>query len=268
MSYYIIHKIHDGDGFFAKFNHVLMHLHEADNLGLKPYIDFTKPSNLRDVNSTIQNEWEYCFNQEVIIEDVYKNDNLISDGLFKGWYPAQGKNFRDKNLTFRLNYLYEKYINVKPNILDKLNEDVVKFKTLAVHCRRSDMMKYHPNIGLDYSESTFLDKTLKVFTEGNFKKIYLATEEIDILKFFIDKLGDKIIYQTDCFRVKKDESPVFKNDPRPLHRTLQCQEVLIDALNMSKCDSLLCGVSGVSNGTIYINGLKFKDVYYFDEIEI
>ena len=53
---------------------------------------------------------------------------------------------------------------------------------------------------------------------------------------------------------------------RNLHRTLQCQEVLLDALNMSKCTSLLCGVSGVSNGTIYINGLKFEDVYYFDEI--
>jgi hypothetical protein len=36
---------------------------------------------------------------------------------------------------------------------------------------------------------------------------------------------------------------------------------------MSECESLLCGVSGVSNGVIYINGLKFNNVYYFDEIE-
>lgn len=268
MSYYIIHKIHDGDGFFAKFNHVLMHLHEADNLGLKPYIDFTKPSNLRDIQNPIQNEWEYCFDQEVSIDDLRKNHNVISDGLFKGWYPAQGKNFRDKNLTSRLNYLYEKYVKVKPNILNKLNEDVINFKTLAVHCRRSDMLKDHPNIGLDYTEEVFLQKTLKIFNEGNFEKIYLSTEETDILDFFLSNLGDKVIYQKDCFRVKKNQSPVFATSDRKLHRTLQCQEVLIDALNMSKCVSLLCGISGVSNATIYMNGLKYDNVYYFDEINL
>jgi hypothetical protein len=107
---------------------------------------------------------------------------------------------------------------------------------------------------------------MKIFNEGNFEKIYLATEEYEILDFFKRELGDTLIHQ-DCFRVGINESPVHKNDSRPLHRTLQCQEVLIDALNMSECESLLCGVSGVSNGVIYINGLKFNNVYYFDEIE-
>jgi hypothetical protein len=266
MKYYIIHKIHDGDGFFAKFNHVLMHLNEADSLGLIPYVDFTKPSNLRDHHNSINNEWEYCFNQDVSIHDVYKNNHQISNGLFLGWYPAQGKNYRNKELSLRLNSLFQKYVKVKPEILNNLNQEIKKFKTLAVHCRRSDMASFHPEIGLNYTNEIFFEKTMKIFNEGNFEKIYLATEEYEILDFFKRELGDTLIHQ-DCFRVGINESPVHKNDSRPLHRTLQCQEVLIDALNMSECESLLCGVSGVSNGVIYINGLKFNNVYYFDEIE-
>jgi hypothetical protein len=265
MKYYIIHKNHNGDGFFAKFNHVLMHLATSIELNLIPYVDYTRPSNLRDHSNVIKNEWEYCFDQNYKIEEVYK-DYVLSDGNFKEWYPAGGKNFKNKELVKKLNFLYEKYIKVKPEILDKLNQEVKKFKTLAVHCRRSDMVNYHPNIALNYTNEIFLNKTLKIFNEGNFEKIYLATEEFEILDFFKRELGDKLIYQ-DCFRVGPNESPVFKNDSRPLHRTLQCQEVLIDALNMSECESLLCGVSGVSNGVIYINGLKFNNVYYFDEIE-
>jgi hypothetical protein len=268
MSYFIIYKKHDGDGFFAKFNHVLMHLNECDSLNLTPFIDFQSiKSNLRDyTNNETNNEWEYCFIQNNILEDVYNSNHIKCSGEFLGWYPAQGKNFRDKNLTSHFNYLYNKYIKVKPEILEKINPEIEKYKTLAVHCRRSDMVRDHPNIGLNYSEEIFLEKTLKIFNSGGFEKIYLATEEIGIINFFIERLGNKVLYQKDCFRVNLNESPVFKMDDRPLHRTLQCREVLLDALNMSKCDSLLCGVSGVSNATIYINGLKFKDVYYFDEI--
>lgn len=268
MNFYLIHKVHQGDGFFAKFNHVLMHLLECDRLNLIPFVDFqSRPSNLRDITNNItSNEWEYCFIQDHTLEEVLQSEYKICSGYFLGWYPAQGKNFRDKKLTEQLNYLYKKYIKVKPEILDNVNQDILKFKTLAVHCRRSDMLKDHPNIGLNYTEEIFLQKTLKVFNNGNFEKIYLATEEIDILNYFLDNLGDKVLYQKNCFRIKKNESPVNAMSDRNLHRTLQCQEVLLDAINMSKCASLLCGISGVSNATIYMNGLKYENVYYFDEL--
>lgn len=268
MSLYIIHKIHGGDGFFAKFNHVLANLRECDNMNLKPYVDFqTKHSNLFDkTNTETQNEWEYCFIQDLSYDETLKLERKFCSGHFLEWYPSQGKNFRNKELTKEFNYLYNKYVKIKPEVLDKTNNEIQNFRTLAVHCRRSDMSSYHPNIGLNYSEEIFLEKTLKIYNQGSFEKIYLATEEIDILNYFLNNIGDKIIYQKDCFRIKKNQSPVHIDDDRKLHRTLQCQEVLIDALNMSKCTSLLCGISGVSNATTYINGLKYENVFYFDEI--
>lgn len=265
-KFYIITKVYDGDGFFAKFNHVLMHLHKGDELGLIPYVDYTKPSNLRDyTNNETNNEWEYCFEQNYTFDEVYNSDHIMSDGLFQGWYPAQGKNYRNSDLTNRLNYLYHKYIKVKPEIRNKVDQEIFNYKTLGVHCRRSDMNRYHPEIALNITNEIFFQKTMKIYEENNFEKIYIATEEIEIINYFKSKIPEKIIYQ-DCFRVNKNESPVHKQDDRPLHRTLQCQEVLIDALNLANCNSFLCGISGVSNAVGYINGLKFENVYYFDEI--
>lgn len=270
MKYYIIYKKYNGDGFFAKFNHVLMHLYIADSMNLIPYVDFQNyKSNLYDeTNKEILNEWEYCFEQKNTIDEIYNSEHIMSNGQFVEYIlPAQGKNFRDKELVKKFNGLIEKYVKIKPEILSKINPELKQFKTLGVHCRRSDMVKDHPEIGLNYSNETFFKKINKIFNEGGFEKIYLATEEFELLNYLKLKFGDKLLYQ-NCFRIIGNQSPVFYLDPRPLHRTLQCQEVLLDALNMSNCDSLLCGISGVSNGTIYINGLKFKDVYYFDEINL
>jgi hypothetical protein len=268
MSFYVITKKHIHDGFFAKFIHVLMHLTIAEKKGLIPFIDFQTPiNNLHDPQNTqTNNTWEYCFEQGYTIEDVYNSNPILSDGLYQSFYNAHGKHFRSKELTSLFHDLYKKYIKVKPEILEKLNTEITQYKTLGVHCRRSDMSLSHPEIALNYSNEIFFEKTMKIFNDGNFEKIYLATEEINILEHFKNTIPDKVFYH-DCFRVLPNEQPVTKMSDRFMHRTLQCQEVLIDALNLSKCNSLLCGISGVSNSVTFINGLKFDEVYYFDEID-
>jgi hypothetical protein len=128
----------------------------------------------------------------------------------------------------------------------------------------------HNDIALKYDNEVYYDKIMKVFNEGGFEKIYIATEEIEIINFFKSKIPDLLIYQ-DCYRILRSESPfqaAWLGDPRQNHFTLHSQEVLIDVLNMSKCNSLLCGISGVSNGAIYFNGLNYENVYYFDEVEL
>jgi hypothetical protein len=182
-------------------------------------------------------------------------------------FHSQWKWLHHKDFVDKINFLFTKYIKIKPEILSKINPDLTKYKTLAVHCRRSDMGRAHENIALNYSEEQFFKKVMKIFTENNFEKIYLATEEINIINYFKDNISDILIYQ-DCYRIPPHLSPVTDSHDRPQHRTLQAQEVLLDVLNMSKCESLVCGISGVSNGAIFINGNKYNQVYYFDDIHI
>ena len=269
MTFFIIHQKLTGNGFSARLAVVLEQLDimEETNSQLIPYFDWqTIVSNMRDnTNDKTLNEWEYCFEQDYKYEEVFSSNHVFSSGLYTGRYHPQQKYFKLKNETIKLHNLFKKYIKIKPEIIEKINKDIKKEKTLGVHCRRSDMVRDHSNIGLNYTEEEFFNKTYKIFSENNFEKMYLATEEITILEYFKKQLGDKLIYQ-DCFRVYREESPVFKADDRPLHRTKQQQEVLLDILNLAECNTLICGISSVSNTAIYINGLKYNEVYYFDEI--
>lgn len=279
MKYNIIYQKWDGAGHFARFTFVLEQLlrmseindslNENDPEYLTPYFDFkSKVSNLRDLTNTeILNEWEYCFEQDLTLEEVLNSNHVHCDGEYIGRIPSQLKYFHHKDFVDKINFLFNKYIKIKPLILSQINNDITKYKTLAVHCRRSDMARFHTNIALNYSEELFFQKAMKIFEENNFERIYIATEEISIFNYFKEKINDILIYQ-DCYRIHNNQSPVFEMDNRPLHRTLQAQEVLIDALNMSKCDSLVCGISGVSTGAIFINGNKYNQVYYFDEINL
>jgi len=266
MKFFIIHEYNATNGFFAKFNYILGELCVADDKNLLPFIDYTTPTNIHDyTNTEVANEWEYCFIQKYNYDFVYNSKYEKSECTGKEWYDAHEKIFRNKEVTKKLHDTYLKHVIVKPEIFNKINPEIKKYKTLGVHCRRSDMAGSHPDIALNYSTDTFYQKVEKVFKDNNFEKIYLATEEIEIFEVFKERFGNKLFYE-DCFRIKQNESPVYKMDSRPLHRTLQQQEVLLDALNLSKCDSFICGISSVSHAVIFINGLKYKEVYYFDEI--
>jgi len=297
MRYYIIPQLNHPSvsvksygtmGFFAKFGYVLEALLRMEAImketgeELIPYIDFeTRPSTLRDeTNNETKNEWEYCFIQEDRYK-VFGSPHMIMDASFyAGNYPdgqpkpilkinPGGKNFNDKELVKGLGELIKKYFKIRPEVSDKLNNEIKKNKTLGVHCRRSELHLLHDNIALKYENETYFEKIMKVFEENGFEKIYLATEEIDIINYFKEKIPDLLLYQEDCYRILRHESPfqgAFRGIPRDKHFTLHAQEVLIDAINLSKCDSLLCGISGVSNGATYINGLKYNNVFYFDEI--
>jgi len=275
-------------GFSAKFITVLDNLlrmecmSESEKEEFVPFIDWeTRKSSLFDEsNKEIKNEWEYCFDNLVSKEDLNLHENYMSNGEFAGLsteigqYPPktqiklQDKIFKDKNLVTEINKIISKYIRVKKSLTDDLLIRNENEKILAVHCRRSEMHLGHPNIALNYENETYFEKVMKIFESQNFDKIYLASEETELINFFVEKLGDRIIFQ-DCYRIGRTESPFqasWAGDPRPNHFTLHAQEVMKDILNMSKCDSLICGISGVSNLAIYFNGLNYNDVYYFDEI--
>lgn len=277
-------------GFSAKFLIVLDQLlrmealSENNKIEYTPYIDWeSRPSNLHDFsNEKINNEWEYCFDNIEKKEIVFNSNYILSDGEFRGMNVVSGqvppkvaikpqdKIFLNKELVIEVNKIIKKYIKVKKNILDNLLVNNPKEKILAVHCRRSEMHLGHSNIALNYENETYFNKVMKIYNEGGFDKIYLATEEIEIINYFKERIGEVLIFQ-ECYRIQRNGSPFeasWLGEPRHNHFTLHSIEVLTDILNMSNCESLLCGISGVSNNSIYFNGLNYNNVYYFDEINV
>lgn len=278
-KYYLIDYPFDHFGFFAYFCFFVGQLDYAFENELTPVVDWSKSKFLED-NMGI-NPFDYFFDGNIELLNVNEFNTVICPRVFEfivkgqryvwpvGYPPRSSKLFHFKDVVTNLNFLFNNYFKVKSNIMNEVNSEILKYKTLGVHCRRSDMALYHPENTSCVETEDFFNKTMKVFRDYNFEKIYLATEEEEILNFFLKEIPDKILYQ-DCHRLKKGEKDFWHHPDvslRDNHKYLIGKEVLLDALSLSYCNSLLTGISGVTYGSIIFNGLKYENVFYFDEIK-
>ena len=74
--------------------------------------------------------------------------------------------------------------------------------------------------------------------------MFLCTEDLNYFNAITYEFGDKIIYMKNNYRSFIDNA--FKNYPRKLHRFKLGEEILLEALIMSKCNSFLYTNSNVS----------------------
>ncbi len=272
-KYYIIDYPFGHHGFFAHLNFALGQLDYAYVNNLIPVVDWSGSQLTEDG----RNLFTMLFENKFEIGEVNEENSILCPRTFEfqvqgqyyawpvGYPPRCEKVFRMKDVVSHLNFLFNHFFSIKKDLLSRIPLDIENYKTLGVHCRRSDMGSFHPENVSVVTNEDFFDLTMKVFNENGFEKLYLATEEQDILDFFIQRIPDKIIYQ-DCKRIRKGE-PVFWVNINDKSGSNISREVLIDALALSKCNSLLTAISGVTYGSIFFNGLKYNDVYYFDEIK-
>ena len=264
-KYYIINYKHRGAGFFAYLNAVFGRLSHCNQNNLTPVVDWSEPKVEYYDSEMGDNPFDYYFEQDVTIEEALKLDHEHCPGQYVNYPPSGLKINRNPEIVIDLHIAINKFLKIKPEILNSLNTEIESFKTLGVHCRRSDMGRHHPEFAFINNTEDFFNKAMSVFNNNGYEKIYISTEETEIFEYFKHRVPEILIYQ-DCFRIdRNDDHRIITND-RNNHRYMMGKEVLIDSLNLSKCDSLVCGISGVSYGAIFFNGNKYNNVYYFDEI--
>jgi len=221
-----------------------------------------------------KNSWDYYFENKVDSDYAIKsiNENLdnwySTDGSYHGYPPPQNFLWGDNNLVSKMGFFCENFLVPKKEILNELKNEVLNHKTLGAHCRRSDLHWAHGNLQLSFSEEDYFRNVMKVFEHGKFEKIYLSTEEISIYNYFMERVPEIIISYPDFYRVIQTESPVFNlhKNVRPLHKYLTGKEILIEILNLSRCHSLVCYISGVSAMATYYNNCKFDKIYYHNNL--
>jgi hypothetical protein len=278
-KYYVLRYKCFDSGFFCHFFYILGGVNYSINHNLKPIVDWTHIFNIYGDSSRLEsNPFEYFFNQKYSLNELVENSYIIApDGFSKDVWPedhipygVQGLKLRDhKDIVTKFNKVFSDNFSIKEDILNEINPEITKYKTLGVHCRRSDMVLGHPEHALVHDLNETYDKVLRVFENGQYEKIYLASEENEIISFFKERLGDKIIYQEECWRTDPTTEWCWYNmrsSDRPNHNYLKGKEVLLDALNLSVCDSLICSISNVSYASIIFNNLKYNNIYYFNEL--
>ena len=186
--------------------------------------------------------------------------------------PASRYDFSNEEVE-RLGVIYRKYISLRPEIEKSIMTDISgitdsgKRRLLGVHVRgvdwRKSQVKGHP---VAFTEQDYLNKAKEMFEKGGYDGLFLATDSETTIKLFSESFGEKL----HMFQAKRTEEgssslSIFdsKNDPFQLGI-----EVLRDAIMLSKCDSLLCGLSYVSYGARIIknaSGVKYNDTMILDK---
>ena len=92
--------------------------------------------------------------------------------------------------------------------------------------------------------------------------MFLCTEDLNYFNAITYEFGDKIIYMKNNYRSFIDNA--FKNYPRKLHRFKLGEEILLEALIMSKCNSFLYTNSNVSEFVKFLDNKKKINYFLID----
>lgn len=249
-------------GFFACFLDTMRHLRHCEVFKKKCFIYWGQESLYYD-NQYGENVWEYYFENINIFNN--NQSGVLSDYI---------ELFEYDNLNFResMNYLINKYVKFKPFVLDIIDNLVkVDSNILGVHVRKTDKNTPHfhgeNDMSLPLDNETYfnhIDDNIKYFDN-----IYLASDDTETIKFFIEKYGDKIIYNKDCFRSNGNIS--IHANYKQISGFKKGLDVLIDCLCLSRCKYLIKSTSNVSSTAQFINlnlkSLNLNEIYRSDKRE-
>jgi hypothetical protein len=155
------------------------------------------------------------------------------------WYGEQ----RKKGQAYT-----NKYIKVRQTILDSV-ETILKANIdghflVGAHIRGTDM-RYAPTVSLEQ----YIEHLDNILSEKDKVKIFIATDQQQYIEILKERYGDCMFFQ-DCLRSHsaKNQHKFKRKDMSKLG-----EEVLIDALLLSKCDYLLKCPSAVGEFAHYFN---------------
>lgn len=257
-------------GFFATFFAVLNNLAWADKNNKIPVIYWDKSSHYwqeQGYNGN-QNVWQYYF------EPVSKSKYNFDDKVYLQYFDPSGRGVGYEEIIFKgpsckstrnyLNGIIKKYIKIKPPVQNKIdtfyNQYMKNKINIAIHLRGTDKdleYKNKPNFKLILNEANKLAEQLG---ECQF---FIATDEEKLLEQAKQLLNRQIIFY-DCIR-SKDGKALHKNLVHENSKALLGEQVLIDALLLSKCDYFIhVRASNVAMAVLCFNP-KIKTILFDDK---
>ena len=250
--FYVIKRT-PGTGLFSNVTFVLNHLKIAKNNNFIPIVDMqnfiTIYNEIDPINNTL-NAWEYFFKNlsEYKLSEVYKSKNvLIAENKFYNFFSYSINDLSLKKL-YKDHIFLQGHIEEKFNLIKK--EKFYNKKVLGIHFRGSSY-KQSPGHPFPASESQMLDLVKKILNNQKVDLIFLATEELNYLKLFINNYKEKLFFIKDCYRSNKNDA--FKIYPRENHRYKLGKEIILETYLLSSVDYFIYINSNVSSAALAMN---------------
>ena len=271
--FYVIRCPQENMRLFAVINYIVYHLKIAEREGYEPVIDWKYYPNKyfsEDENVGKINAWELFFEQPsgIDIDEVYKSKNVeMSAG---DWEASAFKEFSDREELLYSHRIFEKYIHLNERMQRQVDEETARVgidscQVLAVKIRGTDFITARPE---DHSQVLTVEGTSEVIDEksaewGGFDRIYLATEDVDILRFMKDKYGAKLFYTDGNAYATTDVGNNWLSEmygAGSIDKIADMEAYLVTTYVLAKADYLIAPAVGGTLGAMRIKG-EYKQIY-------
>ena len=271
--FYIIRNPQDSMGLFAAINYVVYHLGKADKLQYEPVVDWQYyPNKYYSEDNKVGkvNVWEDFFQQtsRVSLCDAYKSKNVImSSGI---WDADAMADIYDDSKLLKNHDLYVKYIHLKEDLELRIKEESErvgfdKYRILAIKIRGTDFITTHPS---DHAKTRSIEETIRVIEGkchewGGFDRLYLSTEDQQILDRMVLHFGNKLYYTRAHSFECRDVNDKWLGDfidATKVQKIDLMKEYLVSTYMLSKADYLIAPEVGGTVGALRIHG-KYKSIY-------
>lgn len=249
----------ENDGFFALVRWTLDALFFCDCFSLKPYVSFSKDCLYYDTGMPEdKNPYDYYFEQPLNTEKsiVEKSGSVVkyaSRNRLKAEILNGGISYQvSQEYIVQMARIMKKYLHfnvaTKKIVLEQLQNRGVGNTVLGVHIRGTDYKsnyKNHPYYIPPEMYYMFIDSAIKQY---GFEKIYLATDDQEILEEFLKKYGvEKVLFDKDTVRSGGIEGiHTTSGIIREHHKYMLGMEVICDMCALAACGGLISSMSQVS----------------------
>lgn len=273
--YYIVRRVPLGEGFFSNYFYVLSHVVYACEKGWRPVVDMEHYKTLYTDDGTSGNLWERYFEpmDDVTLKQAYQSKNyVLSSGRYLAGsgvpvYEKEHGRITDEMVQNLQGYV-ARYMKIRPAIINDIERFKKEsrwdgFKMIGVHVRGTDMHVAHTGHTVSPKVEEMIDRISVLMKTDDRYKLFLCTDEQKVVETFLQIYNEKVIYCKEYrstsgkeVGIHKDKRPVGRKD----HRFLMGKEILSDAILLSQCDGLICGISNVTNAAVLFNNKRYSNV--------
>jgi hypothetical protein len=230
-------------GFFSLFLQAVYGIEFALKMNIACYVDF---GNLRysysegDKFHGNENFWEYYFEQT----PMNPNGKVVYNSRFEN-FPLK---IWDRSLLRQLHQTFISNFTLKQGIKELVASVKTYFhnKTiLGIHIRKTDHFhEIKPAKEADYLK--LIDQQLP-----DFDRLFLATDDTQVLQLFEKKYGDKLFYH--AFTRSSGDKPIHDQSEDPNNGYELGKEALLDCYSLSFCSKAILSPSNLSYCALILN---------------
>jgi hypothetical protein len=191
-KFYVIKNKNVDAGFSSLLASVLGHLKLAEDAKLIPIIDWSAYKN-KYSDKTFDNNWCYFF--EPVSNYSVKDLTPDNVALIRDSEPGNINFPYHRNVIVKS--MFNSYIRLTPVAASFISNNMRGIDTtnvLGVHVRAAKEMRIAPNHPMQPSRRQIVDRIDQHLDSNYFNHIFLATDSVETLEFFIKRYGKRLIF--------------------------------------------------------------------------